>query len=104
VNFFTQPVVGSSSVTHELEANVTPADNPVLEYTSGADNFLVVAHTRAGTATQGSVPSGLRAKQEAVKLLQATNADPVNFEYINRAAQDQTNNREYTILLRELQV
>jgi len=104
VNFFTLPVVGSSSFTHSLEANVTPADSPVLSYTSGADDFLVVSHTRAATVTQGSAPSGTRAKQEAVKLLQATQADPVTFQYINRAAQDQTNDREYTILLREVQV
>jgi hypothetical protein len=104
VNFFTQPVVGSSSVTHELEVFARPANNPVLEYTSGADDFLVVSHTRVGTATQGSAPSDLRAKQEAVKLLQATNADPVDFEYVNRSGQDQTNNREYTILLREVEV
>jgi len=104
VNFSTQPVPGATGFSHQLEVTVTPADVSVLSYTSNADDFLVVSHNLAGTVTQGSAPSGARAKQEAVKLLQATNADPVELTYTNRAGQDQTNDREYTLLLREVQV
>jgi hypothetical protein len=104
VNFFTLPVTGASGSTHQLQVTVTPADASVLRYTSNDTDILSVSHNLVATATQGSTPSGARTKQEAVKLLQATNADPVEFTYINRAAGSQDNDREYTILLREVQV
>jgi hypothetical protein len=104
INFFVLAPASSSTVTHEFKAEVSPSDVAVVRYTSEADDPIQVSHNVSGTVTRTSFPSGTRAKQEAVKVLQATNDDPVTFSYINRSAQDQTDDREYTILIRETKV
>lgn len=104
VGFFTLPVTGSSSVTHEVQFRTLPADSVVLSYRAQADQLLVVTHTRPGSTVTNVTPSTAIARLESVKLLQATDSNPVELVYINRDADDQTADREYRILSKTTQV